>query len=126
MVLGRALRDRADDIRGRWLGRADGCAAAFARTFVRHVGALEEGVFFGGLDEPTLPLKNLDRTIRHADALFIEWPRPEGELAIVSNPPYLGVRKLRRELGDEYVEKLFDRFPDNRAADYVTYWFTRG
>lgn len=78
-----------------------------------------------GLDEDLLPLKNLDRTIRHADALEVEWPRPAGELAIVSNPPYLGVRKLRREMGDEYVEKLFARHPDNRAADYVTYWFTR-
>ncbi|MBI4614701.1 MAG: hypothetical protein HY720_13910, partial [Planctomycetes bacterium] len=55
-----------------------------------------------GLDEETLPLKNLDKNVRHADALEIEkWPRPEGELAIVSNPPYLGVRKLRQELGDE-------------------------
>ena len=49
--------------------------------------------------------------------LKIDWPRPEGELAIIGNPPYLGVRKLRRELGDEYVEELFSRFPANRAAD---------
>jgi len=78
-----------------------------------------------GLDEETLPLKNLDQTIRHGDALLIEWPRPDGELAIVGNPPYLGVRKLRRTLGDEYVDQLFARYPANRAADYVTYWFTR-
>jgi hypothetical protein len=79
-----------------------------------------------GLDEPTLPLKNLDQQIRHGDALKLDWPRPDGELAIASNPPYLGVRKMRQELGDEYVEELFARFPKNRAADYVTYWFTRG
>ncbi|MCC6748147.1 MAG: class I SAM-dependent DNA methyltransferase [Deltaproteobacteria bacterium] len=78
-----------------------------------------------GLDEETLPLKSLSQTIRCADALFTEWPRPEGELAIVSNPPYLGVRKLRRELGDAYVDELFARFPKNRAADYVTYWFPK-
>jgi len=78
-----------------------------------------------GLDEQTLPLKNLDHTILHDDALAVDWPRPEGELAIVGNPPYLGVRKLRRELGDERVEVLFARYPNNRAADYVTYWFTR-
>ncbi len=76
-----------------------------------------------GLDEDTLPLKNLDETIRNGDALDGEWPRPEGELAIVGNPPYLGVRKMRTELGDKYVEQIFERFPDNRAADYVTYWF---
>lgn len=77
-----------------------------------------------GLDEQTLPLKNLDETIRNADALMTDWPRPAGELAIVGNPPYLGVRKLRRELGDDYVDELFKRHPKNRAADYVTYWFT--
>ncbi len=78
-----------------------------------------------GTDEEILPLKNLDATIQHGDALFVDWPRPEGELAIVGNPPYLGVRKMRHELGDAYVEKLFERFPDNRAADLVTYWFPR-
>lgn len=78
-----------------------------------------------GLDEPTLPLKNLDEQIRHGDALDMGWPRPDGELAIVSNPPYLGVRKMRQELGDEYVERIFARYPKNRAADYVTYWFSR-
>ncbi len=76
------------------------------------------------LDEHALPLKNLNDNIQHADALFTPWPRPEGELAIVGNPPYLGVRKLRRELGDEYAEELFEKFPANRAADLVTYWFT--
>ena len=64
-------------------------------------------------------------TIVHGDALVIDWHRPEGELAIVGNPPYLGVRKLRRELGDERVLDLFARYPNNRAADYATYWFTR-
>ena len=78
-----------------------------------------------GLDEDTLPLKPLDQNVRCDDALFTDWPRPDGELAIVSNPPYLGVRKLRQELGDKYVERLFEDYPDNRAADYVTYWFTK-
>ena len=77
-----------------------------------------------GLVDDTLPLKNLDKNLLQADALLIDWPRPEGELSIVGNPPYLGVRKLRQERGDAYVEKIFERFPDNRAADYVTYWFT--
>ncbi|MFO0755534.1 MAG: DNA methyltransferase [Byssovorax sp.] len=78
-----------------------------------------------GLDDDTLPLKNLDETVRQGDALLIDWPRPEGELAVVGNPPYLGVRKMRRELGDAYVEEIFEKFPENRAADYVTYWFTK-
>jgi len=63
--------------------------------------------------------------IRTTDALLTDWPRPTGELAIIGNPPYLGVRKLRRELGDDLIEQLFARYPHNRAADLATYWFTR-
>lgn len=100
----------------------DGFAAFLARVVLwigEHLATRELG-----LDEPTLPLKDLTESIRHGDALLTPWPRPDGELAIVGNPPYLGVRKLRRELGDDYVEQLFKRYPDNRAADLVTYWFT--
>jgi hypothetical protein len=78
-----------------------------------------------GLDEETLPLKNLNQNIIEGDALFTDWVRPDGELAIIGNPPYLGIRKMRHEFGDAYVEKLFEAFPDNRAADYVTNWYTK-
>jgi hypothetical protein len=99
----------------------DGFAAQLARVVLwigEYLAAREHGL----IDE-TLPLKNLDEVIQCADALDAPWPRPDGELAIIGNPPYLGVRKMRAELGDEYVEKLFAAFPDNHAADYVTYWF---
>jgi len=53
-----------------------------------------------------------------------EWPTAE---FIVSNPPFLGVRKLRDNLGDEYVEGLFTlwggRVP--AEADYCCYWFEK-
>ncbi len=75
------------------------------------------------LEDATLPLQDLSDVVRHADALLTDWVRPAGELAIVGNPPYLGVRKMRAELGDSYVEELFARYPENCAADYVTYWF---
>jgi hypothetical protein len=52
-----------------------------------------------GLDEQTLPLKNLDETIRNTDALLTEWPRPDGELAIVGNPPYLMLKKSSHRIG---------------------------
>jgi hypothetical protein len=79
-----------------------------------------------GLTDETLPLKNLDETIEIGDALLLDWFRPDGELAIVGNPPYLGVHgKMRRMLGDTYVDELFQRYPQNRGGDYVTYWFTR-
>ncbi len=117
---------------GRWFTREqlhgieiDGLAAQLARIVLRlgdHLASRELG-----LDDTTLPIlsKDFDRMVRHDDALFVDWPRPAGELAIVGNPPYLGVRKLRRALGDERVEQLFARYPNNRAADYATYWFTR-
>ena len=98
----------------------DGFAAALARVVI----AIGEQLAARELGLPIGPLEHLN-TIVHGDALVIDWHRPAGALAIVGNPPYLGVRKLRRELGDPRVEALFARYPSNRAADYVTYWFTR-
>jgi hypothetical protein len=60
------------------------------------------------------------------DAVVLEpnWPAAE---FIVSNPPFLGVRKMRDSLGDEYVEGLFTlwggRVP--AEADYCCYWFEK-
>ncbi len=53
-----------------------------------------------------------------------EWPAVD---FIVSNPPFLGTKKLRSGLGDEYVEKLFalyaDRIPN--FSDLCCYWFEK-
>ena len=46
---------------------------------------------------------------------------------IVGNPPFLGGKQMRSELGDEYVEDLF-RLYDGRVpgeADLVCYWFEK-
>ena len=101
----------------------DGLAAAVARVVLAIAEQLASREL--GLEAPARPRDDGDSTIRHADALIVDWPRPEGELAIVGNPPFLGVRKLRREFGDERVLQLFARYPGNRGADYATYWFTR-
>ena len=60
------------------------------------------------LSDPTKP--------READ-----WPAAE---FIVGNPPFLGGKLLRRGLGDEYVDALFQVFDGRvpREADLVTYW----
>lgn len=53
-----------------------------------------------------------------------DWPDAE---FIVSNPPFLGVRRMRDSLGDEYVEALFTLW-DGRVpaeADYCCYWFEK-
>ncbi len=53
-----------------------------------------------------------------------EWPAVD---FIVGNPPFLGGKLLRRELGDEYVDQMFavwnGRVP--READLCTYWFEK-
>ena len=53
-----------------------------------------------------------------------EWPRVD---FIVGNPPFLGDKKMRGELGDEYVEALRrlyqGRLPG--AADLCCYWFEK-
>lgn len=53
-----------------------------------------------------------------------EWPRVD---FIVGNPPFLGGKKMRTELGSEYVDALFTlwrgRVP--AEADLVCYWFEK-
>ncbi|MDD5384495.1 MAG: hypothetical protein PHG89_06415 [Gallionella sp.] len=52
------------------------------------------------------------------------WPTVD---AIIGNPPFLGDKKMRSELGDDYTEALracyADRVPG--GADLVTYWFEK-
>lgn len=74
-----------------------------------------------GLTERDLPLDNLDNNIKVADALFTPWPEAN---AYVGNPPFLGGKHMRINLGDEYVERVFQRFPEVRdSVDFCTYWF---
>ena len=49
------------------------------------------------------------------------WPEAE---FIVGNPPFLGAKLLRRSLGSEYVEAMFDVWGDYVAgmADLCCYW----
>ncbi len=73
--------------------------------------------------DPSLPLDNLDQNIVCGDALFVAWPRAD---AIVGNPPFLGAKKLRDELGSGYVDRLHNAYPDvHGRSDYCAYWFRR-
>ena len=53
-----------------------------------------------------------------------EWPKCD---VIVSNPPFLGSSFLRRELGDFYVDALFENYGKRvpLGADLCCYWFER-
>ena len=86
---------------------------------------------FGTPQEPILKPLN---TIRHMDAILAfdadgkptEPPWPEADV-IVGNPPFLGGYRMRHELTDKYVEKLFTLYSGRvpAPADFVCYWFER-
>ncbi|MBE9178160.1 class I SAM-dependent DNA methyltransferase [Oculatella sp. LEGE 06141] len=74
-----------------------------------------------GLFEPALPLDTLDQNIECKDALFNEWVKAD---AIIGNPPFLGGKHMRIAIGDEYIDRVFNRFPDVRdSVDFCAYWF---
>jgi type II restriction/modification system DNA methylase subunit YeeA len=74
-------------------------------------------------------LRRLD-TIRRMDAILApdgsepEWPEVD---VIVGNPPFLGGKKLRAELGDAYVDRVFKLYQGRvpREADLCCYWFEK-
>jgi len=72
--------------------------------------------------DPSLPLDNLDGNIVCADALFTDWPEVD---AIVSNPPFLGTQKVRKELGVEYLERLQNVAGFDGVVELACYWFRR-
>lgn len=52
------------------------------------------------------------------------WPEAD---VIVGNPPFLGDKKMRAELGDAYTERLRKTYEGRvpGGADLVTYWFEK-
>ena len=82
---------------------------------------------FSGTREPILdPLE----TIECRDALFTpdseeaDWPEAD---VVIGNPPFVGGKKLRRELGDPYVDRMFSVYEGRvpQEADLVCYWFDK-
>ena len=53
-----------------------------------------------------------------------EWPEVD---VVVGNPPFVGGKKLRSALGDDYVDRLFDAWDGrvSREADFCCYWFEK-
>lgn len=86
---------------------------------------------FGFPPEPIL--RRLD-TIENRDALVTtdvdgkcartEWPKVN---VIIGNPPFLGGKMMRTELGSEYVNKLFGLYEEDvpSEGDLVVYWFEK-
>ncbi|HEX8322598.1 MAG TPA: DNA methyltransferase [Tepidisphaeraceae bacterium] len=88
------------------------------------------------LDEPDLPLDNLDANFHIGDALMtqttvdgktmsIQTPWPAADV-IIGNPPFLGAKLLKPERGTDYVNALRKLYADIPGmADYCVYWFRR-
>ncbi len=103
---------------------------AQATVWIGYIQWLHENGF-GVPDEPIL--KPLD-TIRRMDAILaydeqgqpVEPVWPEADV-VIGNPPFLGDKKMRAELGDRYVDdvrKLYaGRIPGQ--SDLVCYWFEK-
>ncbi len=60
---------------------------------------------------------------RYVNPRRAEWPDAD---FVVGNPPFIGASKMRRALGDGYVEALRGAWPEvPESADLVMYWWER-
>ncbi|MEI6171630.1 MAG: DNA methyltransferase, partial [bacterium] len=103
---------------------------AQATVWIGYIQWLHENGF-GWPAEPLL--KKLDN-IEHKDAILAfdvdgnpvepEWP---AATVVIGNPPFLGSKRLRSELGDDYVDQLFALWDGRvaRESDLCCYWFER-
>jgi type II restriction/modification system DNA methylase subunit YeeA len=111
----------------------DPYAAELARVTV-WIGEIQ-WMLRNGYPVSTQPILKPLETVENRDALVkvspggtateeAEWPECD---AIVGNPPFLGDKKMRGELGDEYVTALRKCYEGRvpGGADLVTYWFEK-
>ncbi|WP_230971725.1 DNA methyltransferase [Nitrogeniibacter aestuarii] len=81
------------------------------------------------INEPALPLDNLDGNFRAGDALInadgtkAKWFEAD---VIVGNPPFLGAKRIKQELDLDYIAAVRRAYPDVPGmADFCVYWFRR-
>lgn len=81
------------------------------------------------INENALPLDNLDANFTVGDALMAPsgerttWPVTD---VIIGNPPFLGTKFMKPELGTDYVNALRTLYPEVPGmADHCVYWFRR-
>jgi hypothetical protein len=87
-----------------------------------------------GYSNDRRPILGPQTTIERRDAILapensgtaIDPPWPDADI-IIGNPPFLGGKRLRAELGDSDVNKLFEQYQGRvaREADLVCYFFER-
>ena len=82
---------------------------------------------FGKWEEPILkPLDNIEcrDAILTSEGEEPEWPDAD---VVIGNPPFLGNRKIRAELGDDYADTLSETYCELVLGkpDLVCYWFAK-
>ncbi|MGA9995410.1 MAG: DNA methyltransferase [Pyrinomonadaceae bacterium] len=87
-----------------------------------------------GYGTPTEPILRRMDNFQNRDAILDQtdpanprepaWPAVD---FIIGNPPFLGGKRMRSELGDDYVNSLFKIWKDRAPAeaDLVAYWFEK-
>ena len=107
----------------------NGYAQDLARTVVQITYL--QWLHANGYAKPREPILRHTDNIWHHDALFnpesgeeTVWPDAE---FIVGNPPFLGDKKMRGELGDDYVRLLRRIFKGrvSGASDFCCYWIEK-
>jgi len=70
-----------------------------------------------------IPVRAEPHPVR-AEPVEAQWPKAD---AVVGNPPFVGDKKMRAELGDAYTEALRKAYAGRvpGGADLVCYWFER-
>jgi hypothetical protein len=65
-----------------------------------------------------------DHTMKAAQATEAPWPKAN---VVIGNPPFLGDKKMRSELGDDYTTALRKTYEGRvpGGADLVCYWFEK-
>ncbi len=85
------------------------------------------------ITENALPLDNLDANFKTTDALVTRgtdgaykrtsWPKAD---VVIGNPPFLGAKLLRPELGTDYVNRVRELYSEIPGmADFCVYWIAR-
>lgn len=88
----------------------------------------DNGFSFGS--QPVLrPLQNIrlgDAALNYHGDVPKEPQWPDADV-IIGNPPFLGDKKMRKELGDKYTEDLRKTYEGRipGASDFVCYWFEK-
>ena len=107
----------------------DPYAAELARVsvWIGHIQWMLQNGFDYRRDPVLQPLESVelrDAIVSHAEdgsPIQAEWPESE---FVVGNPPFLGGKRLRTTLGDDYVNEMFAAWDGMvpREADLVCYW----